>query len=246
MSARLIPFRVPAILVLLCVVVGCVPYKTYEDTRLALNQAVKVNEDLSAKLNQLAQAYSGLKGGGDFGDEAYRNLEARLIHSNQVNDELRRRLDGLDDGRFEGPRFSKADFEAVPGVVWEDGKLIISDSILFNSGEASLKSTAQKTLDQLAGVLKTRYPGEVFDIVGHTDNVPLVKTRKRWRTNMRLGFERAYAVFQFLQLNHSMSEDQFLVHSYGFLRPTNPATQNTTAGRAKNRRVEIYRAGAKI
>jgi len=244
MSARLIPFRVPAILVLVCVAAGCVPYKTYEDTHRALNQAVKVNEDLAAKLNQLAQAYSGLKGGGDFGDEAYRNLEARLIRSKQLNDELSRRLQDEKDPAF--PAFRAEDFADLPGIVWEAGRLIISDSILFNSGEASLKSTAQKTLDQLARVLKSEYPGEVFDIVGHTDNVPLAKTRKRWRTNMRLGFERAYAVFQFLQLNHSMSEDQFLVHSYGFLKPTDPATQNTPAGRAKNRRVGTYRAGAKI
>ena len=177
------------------------------------------------------------------------NLRERLAFLQQTNSDLEKKLSDLESTQFTAPNnlgFSQADVENLPGVTIDNGAMVLSEGILFNSGQASLKSKRNSTLDSIAQLLKGQYAGETFHIFGHTDNVPLRKTRDRWKTNLRLGFERAYTVFDYLTQVHGIDKKQFVVHSYGEIKPTSAGSNNTAAGRAKNRRVEIFRSGARI
>jgi len=54
------------------------------------------------------------------------------------------------------------------------GKLTVNilDRILFDSGEASMKSEGEKVLRQIATVL-SQFPRRQVHVVGHTDNIPI-------------------------------------------------------------------------
>ena len=56
------------------------------------------------------------------------------------------------------------------------GKLTVNilDRILFNSGEADVKPEGEKVLRQIASVL-SKYPRRQIQVIGHTDNVPVVQ-----------------------------------------------------------------------
>lgn len=228
--------------------VGCVPYQTYDSLKNEYGRAKKINEDLTANYNRLLQELAGLKGTGDFGSATIGNLQDRLRLAQEANKELARQVKDLQTTRVpEVPGFDEQIVrEAGLEGSFEKGTLVLDEAILFNSGEADLKNPANNdTLNKVAKVLG-RYPGEFFHIVGHTDNTPLVKTKGRWETNLNLGAARAYTVFKYFNTAHRVPESQFVIHSYGFLKPTDSAHKDTKEGRAKNRRVEIYRGGTDL
>jgi flagellar motor protein MotB len=241
--------RHPALVLLVvgfCVVLvsGCVPYRRYDELKGEYARLKKINADLAAKYNHVVREYSVLSKDGQLTD----------VWKNQVGEKTRRiselesLISEIEDSRREIIPFSQDAADQIGhGVhVTRDGAISIGQDVLFAAGVADLKGSATSVLDGLAKVLGSVYSGEIFHIVGHTDNTPLKSTRKVWKTNVRLGFERAYRVFTFLSSEHSMPESQFVLHSYGYLNPVDPSTQDTSEGRARNRRVEIYRAGTKL
>ncbi|MBI4584784.1 MAG: OmpA family protein [Planctomycetes bacterium] len=238
------------VLLLGLLVIGCVPYQTYEELKRNHEQAVKVNNDLTAKYDMVARELARIRGGDKAGLMTEQALREQLAAKTQLIRQMQDQLDQLE--KMPGGaaiRFTEKDAAEVgEGVSYDPvtGSISMEEAVLFNSGEATLKSGATQTLNRLANLLKTKYPGEVFHLIGHTDNVPLDKTFKRWGTNTRLGFERAYMVFDFLRNEHKISESHMVVHSYGDRKPTDPSTASTKEGRARNRRVEIFRGGTKI
>lgn len=74
----------------------------------------------------------------------------------------------------------------------------VAGDVLFDSGSATLKSSAKKTLDHIASTLKSKYSAQTIRVEGYTDNDPLVKTKEKWKTNERLSGERAMAVEDYL------------------------------------------------
>ncbi len=229
-----------SVALLALVACGCVPYETYDGVRAEYEHVRKAHEDLRAKYAMLLQEFKRDRGAGMLTDIERQNYEQRLQSKDQTIADLQKKLSERPNLQFDP---SKID---IPGVEHEEGHLILGEALLFNSGEASIKKSGQRALDRLADVLKREYPGQVFHIVGHTDNVPLNRTKRLYETNLNLGWQRAYAVFNYLRLKHGFDEDQFVLHSYGFTDPTDPQTADTPEGRAKNRRVEIYRGGFKF
>lgn len=106
--------------------------------------------------------------------------------------------------------------------------LDIAGDVLFDSGSATLKSTAKKTLDQVATVIKGRYGSNEISVDGHTDTDPIRKSG--WKTNERLSAERAMAVEQYLA-SRGISESQMRAVAYG---PSKPKSS-----KKDSRRVEI-------
>ena len=51
----------------------------------------------------------------------------------------------------------------------------VESDVLFDSGKATLKSTAKRSLDQVARVIKDDYTGRVIRVAGHTDTDPIRK-----------------------------------------------------------------------
>ena len=108
------------------------------------------------------------------------------------------------------------------------------DQVLFDSGKAELRSRAQGVLDKVADVLK-QVPDQPIGIEGHTDNQPI--KRSGWANNQALAEARAESVANYLIEHHAISRSRITTIGYGESHPI--ASNDATAGRAKNRRVEI-------
>jgi chemotaxis protein MotB len=104
----------------------------------------------------------------------------------------------------------------------------IPGDVLFASGKTTLKSSARSTLGQVISILKSRYAGHEIRVVGYTDTDPIRKSP--WKTNLRLGAERAMAVHDYLKAQ-GIRSSRMHVASYG---------ENKAQGsKSKSRRVEI-------
>lgn len=108
----------------------------------------------------------------------------------------------------------------------------------FASGYAELKPTFLPLLDNIGATL-SEVTG-LISIEGHTDNVP-IGLGGRFRSNWDLSSARAAAVADYL-LNQSFLEAGKLTVS-GFADTLPIASNETAAGRAENRRIEIIVSG---
>ena len=112
----------------------------------------------------------------------------------------------------------------------------LPDAILFASGSADLKSASKTVLDKVAGVLNKDYPTHMIRVEGHTDNQPIVRTKKLWADNWDLACNRSMAVVRYLV---TKGVDPKRIYASGFSYNQPVAANATAEGRAKNRRVEI-------
>lgn len=74
--------------------------------------------------------------------------------------------------------------------------IVIAGDVLFDSGQATLKSTAKKELDSVASRLKSRHSGADIRVEGYTDSDPIKKSK--WGSNEALSEARADAVRKYL------------------------------------------------
>lgn len=219
----------------LLLVFGCVPYQTYRDTEEKLRQARDANQDLTKRYNELVMRKLRGTETADAGE--LNELRAKLVRLERENEELRKRPIQ--------PSFTEEEIQRAGGEP-EEGGLRLSEDLLFAEGSAALKPTAFRTLDRVIDLLRSdKYRDEKIILEGHTDNQPLDKTKERWKYNMRLGYERAHAVFEYL-VAHGIPEDRIVIYDYSYNKPTNPADADTKEGRTRNRRVVVRRAGTRI
>ncbi len=108
----------------------------------------------------------------------------------------------------------------------------IEGDVLFDSGKDSLKSGAKKSLDKIVGIIHDNYSSKSIDVAGFTDTDPIKYSA--FKNNYFLGFERAYAVREYL-ISKGMSGAKISVSSFG---PDQPLDT-----KAKSRRVEIVVVG---
>lgn len=107
------------------------------------------------------------------------------------------------------------------------------DQVLFDSGKAELRKGAHPVLDKVAKVLE-EVSSQPVGVEGHTDNVPI--KRSGWADNKALSVARANAVVDYLE-SKGVDRSRLTAIGYGEEHPI--ASNTTTAGRQKNRRVEI-------
>ena len=106
---------------------------------------------------------------------------------------------------------------------------------MFNSGEAVLIEPSRTILRFIADLLDERIASVVVE--GHTDDRPIHTAR--FPSNWELSAGRAASVVRFmLSLNDVPPPDRYVAIGYGEYRPLESNT--TAAGRARNRRVEIF------
>ena len=108
------------------------------------------------------------------------------------------------------------------------------DRVLFDSGKAQLRRSAQPVLDKVAQVLQ-EVPDQPIGVEGHTDNVPIKYSG--WADNRALASARANAVVSYLVDKHGIAPSRLTAIGYGEARPI--ASNDTPEGRQQNRRVEI-------
>jgi len=122
-------------------------------------------------------------------------------------------------------------------VEQRDGKVYVSmeNKLLFQSGSWSVGSEGRKAVRQLANVLAEN-PDIAILIEGHTDNVPY-KGSAQLSGNWDLSTKRATAIVNILRENTSINPENLTAAGRGEYAPV--ASNDTTEGRAKNRRIEV-------
>jgi chemotaxis protein MotB len=110
---------------------------------------------------------------------------------------------------------------------------LLTDNVLFDSGEARVKSRALPLLKKIAGLLQvdTEHP---INVEGHTDNVPIHSSQ--FPTNWELSTARSSSVVRYLIAGNAPQERLGAV-GYAQLHPI--ASNGSATGRSRNRRVEI-------
>ena len=189
--------------------------------------------DYKKKYDYLNVEHQNLKGRFETLQAERQDLADRIAQDQQKIDELQRQIEELNKTPAEatgfGPGYDVA-FDPTAGTI----TVTLPNTILFDSGKASLKSATSSDLDHILSVVKQNYAGKDIDVVGHTDTDPIKKSP--WKDNWELSAQRALSVARYL-IQRGIPEQQVRAAGCGPARPVAPNT--TTAGKAKNRRVEI-------
>jgi chemotaxis protein MotB len=109
---------------------------------------------------------------------------------------------------------------------------VVTDRVLFDLGQASLRPDGREVLDAIAPAL-VGLPNRLT-VEGHTDNQPI--SGGRFASNWELSTERATTVLRYL-LGRGVDRRRVSAAGYADQRPLSPNT--STANRARNRRVAI-------
>jgi len=104
----------------------------------------------------------------------------------------------------------------------------VAGDVLFASGQATLRNQSKQTLDRIASVISSSYPGNLIRIEGYTDSDPI--RRSKWKSNEHLSAERAITVEKYL-VSRGVNNDRIYSAAFG---PSNPR-----GTKQQSRRVEI-------
>jgi chemotaxis protein MotB len=174
--------------------------------RQALGTPQLASHEQPASAEQQAQAVE---------QEQARTLRARMVE--QVE-------------QFLSERGLRAQVEVAPderGIV-----LRTRDQVLFDSGEARLKSDGLPVLAAVADLAR-RFHGQLA-VEGHTDDRPI--QTDLFPSNWELSGARSAVVLRYL-LGENIAAERVHVAGYADRRPI--ASNDTDEGRARNRRVEF-------
>jgi chemotaxis protein MotB len=110
---------------------------------------------------------------------------------------------------------------------------VLTDKLLFASGQARLQAAGDPLLLEVAHLLNVdqKHP---ITVEGNTDNVPIASAQ--YPSNWELSTARATSVVRYL-IAHGVAAQRLGAAGYAALHPLAPNT--TAAGRARNRRVDI-------
>ena len=150
---------------------------------------------------------------------------------------LNRELDALDaiKKNLENRLKSEISKGEVSVEVGDRGLTITSMAeVYFNSGKAKIRPEAEGVLKKVSAALKDVGGGRKISVEGHTDNQPIKLSG--WKSNDALSEARAESVASFLR-KEGISASLVSTKGYGESKPI--ASNDTAAGRQKNRRVEI-------
>ena len=108
-------------------------------------------------------------------------------------------------------------------------RLVMPSNITFATNQATITPQFHDTLNTIANVLN-HYDKTYLSIEGHTDSSGSESY------NQTLSERRAHSVQQYL-VSQSIVSERLSISGYGEMRPV--ASNETAAGKAKNRRVEV-------
>ncbi|MBN1508167.1 MAG: OmpA family protein [Sedimentisphaerales bacterium] len=189
--------------------------------------------DYKKKYDYLNVEHQNLRGRYENVQTEKQAMAERISQDQQTIDELRRQIEQLNQSPAKATGFGDeydVKFDPSTGTI----TVTLPNTILFDSGKATLKSATSKELDHILAVLKDKWSGKQIDVVGHTDNDPIKKSP--WKDNWELSTQRALSVARYLT-DHGIPAKQVEASGCGSFRPV--ATNSTVEGKARNRRCEI-------
>jgi len=159
-------------------------------------------------------------------DLTIRKLQDAVTRRDSVNlalvQSLKGAVVGMEDGDIE--------ISVEKGVVYVN----ISDKLLFNSGSYQITSRAREVLGKVAKVVNNK-PDFEFLVEGHTDTDAI--STAAIKDNWDLSVLRATSVVRLLQKDFGVSPARMTAGGRGQYVPV--ASNDTAAGKAKNRRTRI-------
>jgi len=188
-----------------------------QKTTVALNVSEETRSQLAADTARMAEEASRL------------NRDKALLEANQKR--LQAERDAL-AARLQGALAKVAEVRSSGrGLI-----LSLSSGILFDVNRSALKPAARVTLAKLAGIL-LMLPDVNLRVEGYTD------ASGKPGVNQKLSKGRADAVAAFLAVQ-GVAEARMKSEGYGSENPVAP--NETAAGKARNRRVEVVLAEGEI
>lgn len=228
---------------------GCVPQDKYDSllqaNRSMVEQLTSVNEERQTLFSQIKSRDAQLtQASGEIRrlQSEYALLGGEMEVLNHSTEALAIRLAQMQPtalpANIEAEMMALAD--AHPGLLSFDpdtGMIRLASDLTFGSGSHVLKTGADNVIGQVAGILND---GDLNDyqvlVIGHTDNVPLARSKPKYNNNVRLSAYRADSVRQAM-VSAGMNADRFRIAGDG---PYNPIADNEDGGTEANRRVEIF------
>ena len=186
-----------------------------EETNRTIEELRNRNTELEGDKQMLGESIALLK----------KSKEAEVKTVNKTYEELLAEMKGeIEQGQI--------------AITELQGKLTVDvvDRILFDSGQAEVKPEGLAVLKRVVEILMT-VTDKVIRIEGHTDNIPIAGTlAKRYPTNWELSAARALNVTRYLE-KEGIDPTILSAAAFGEYQPV--AENDTSKGRAKNRRIAI-------
>jgi flagellar motor protein MotB len=210
---------------------GCVSQAKYLELEKKYVERERVISMLNAEADEAASAISRLEFAGKATESLLKKREEELALVSQVqsrfNEQMKQQIADIPT------MFGKDDGVTVDRST---GALVLEGEVFFDSGSATIKESAKKTLLKVGKLLKNR--GSPAQVVGHTDSDPLVKSAAQWKQgNLELSGARALNVLVFLNKEGGVPETLL---SFAGCGPHKPRVDNNSdANKRMNRRVEI-------
>jgi chemotaxis protein MotB len=110
---------------------------------------------------------------------------------------------------------------------------VVTDKVLFDSGNAGIRGSGPSILDAIGEPL-ARIPNDIA-VEGHTDNSPI--NTAQFPSNWELSTARATSVLRYLVDHDGVAPTRIGATGYGEMRPAVP--NDSAAHKAQNRRVEV-------
>ncbi|MCK7538280.1 MAG: OmpA family protein [Marinilabiliales bacterium] len=187
-----------------------------------LSEAEQFNRTLKAKSDELA------------GKEMLLSERERALHEMQKviarQDSITRLLNSTLRNALLGFNSDELSVEIKNGKVY----VSMSDKLLFKSGSSTVEEKGREALSLLGSVLNKNMDIDIL-VEGHTDNVP-IKTAV-FKDNWDLSVARATSIVRILTNDYKVAPTRITASGKGEFLPR--ASNDTTEGRARNRRTEI-------
>lgn len=183
-------------------------------------------EELTEMLDQMQEVASS-------NSKQITNLKGKVVAAEKkaarekaIHDQLVRELKGLVEA-------GQAEILRLSGKT----RIRLAENVLFGSGDAKLMRSGEEALKKIGEQLNQIKDRRIL-IEGHTDSVPIGKSLKStYASNLELSAARAVSVHRFLRSTAKLPEKHLTLVALGPYQPI--ASNNTDAGRKKNRRVVL-------
>jgi chemotaxis protein MotB len=158
--------------------------------------------------------------------------------SEQKYDALQSRYDQLNQTMSSEIASNQMQIARLQGAI----KVTVNGELLFPSGGWQMPATAQQTIAKMAPILAPMQETTIV-VNGYTDNTPIGPElmREGVTSNLILSQKRADNVMQFM-ISQGVKPNLVTAQGFGDADPVAP--NDTAAGRAQNRRVELTLAGS--
>jgi len=118
-------------------------------------------------------------------------------------------------------------------------QIVLQQQLMFDSGSSDISANGRKILVKFSDALHHAPESAMIRIIGHTDNRPVgAELRAEFTDNWELSAARAAAVARFLVWGANIDPSRLHIEGSAGTQPV--ADNATEAGRAQNRRIELF------